>query len=80
MLKCPKCGSGNIIVDRFSETGERCLMCGTEPALSPMTAVPFRKKTNITKEESMSRGKDYPCPDECRNRGRIYRITKCLSN
>lgn len=29
-LICPKCGSGNIIPDRFSDTGERCMMCGTQ--------------------------------------------------
>ncbi len=28
--RCPKCGSRNIIPDRFSETGESCLMCGTQ--------------------------------------------------
>lgn len=29
MLTCPKCNSGNIIPDRMSETGQKCLMCGT---------------------------------------------------
>ena len=29
MLICPKCNSGNIVPDRWSETGQRCLMCGT---------------------------------------------------
>jgi len=27
---CGKCGSGNIVPDRFSDTGERCMMCGQQ--------------------------------------------------
>lgn len=34
MVRCPKCGSRNIIPDRFSETGESCLMCGTQKGFS----------------------------------------------
>ena len=29
MLICPKCNSGNIVPVRWSETGRKCLMCGT---------------------------------------------------
>lgn len=30
MLICPKCESSNVIQNRFSETGQSCLMCGTQ--------------------------------------------------
>lgn len=29
-LYCPKCDSGNIMPDRLSPTGRKCLMCGTD--------------------------------------------------
>ncbi len=67
MLRCPKCNSVNIIPDRFSESGESCLMCGTQKGfikeILESTALPVAGGgIPGSKENNVSRKKDkQPC-------------------
>jgi len=62
MLRCPKCNSGNIIPDRFSETGKNCLMCGTQKGFINKEA--YKEEDNMPKQLTLDLNAQPLMPEE----------------